>query len=78
MWLKHFCACLPSADVVSMELHLPQDPVQLRALLFKVLGGSRGRAAARQAEFEGLGLRTQPSLRLKSSNARKAPPPYSS
>ena len=38
-----------------MEPRLPQDPVQLRALLLKVLGGSRGRAAALQAEFEGLG-----------------------
>eukprot|EP00959_Pyramimonas_sp_CCMP1952_P409365 8579180-Pyramimonas_sp.AAC.1 len=38
-----------------MEPRLPQDPVQLRALLLKVLGGSRGRAAALQAELAGLG-----------------------
>ena len=38
-----------------MEPRLPQDPVQLRALLLKVLGGSHSRTAALQAELAGLG-----------------------
>ena len=42
-------------NTVSMEPRLPQDPVQLRALLLKVQEGSRSRTAALQAELAGLG-----------------------